>query len=108
MILFIILFILSALFAAADQICRFPDRFFGVSRLPTWVYTWDLGINLFPFLNAKKVYQGAKVWLMAAAWFIYPGDNIYVFFGAMIIWWVVIRNFFLHTVLTKDERILKK
>lgn len=102
----IILLILSAIFAAADQVVRFPDRFMDISRLPGSVYKWDLNWGLFPFMNAKKVYQGAKIWLMAAAWFVYPGSNLFFFFGAMAIWWMVIRNFFLHTILTKDNRLI--
>ena len=106
MYLFIILIILSALFAALDQVIRFPNRFLPVSRLPEIFYTWTTHISVPYPVNAVKTYQGIKMWLMAAAWYFAPSMPWWLFLLIMIAWWALIRNFMLHTVLTKDERFV--
>ncbi len=104
--MWMVLFVLSALFAALDQVNRFPERFREYIRLPEWVYFWKSGIKLpwpldYP-VSASKTYQGAKVWLISMAWWLAPSLPWYEYLLWMIVWWVVLRNVLLHKILTND------
>lgn len=99
-IYFILLLVLSSMFAAADQITRHKGFLHYLRLFPKGFYTWDLNFN-FPFpWKADHFYQGAKIWILVWAIYVYPGNWLWLIVW-MIGWWLVLRNVFLHAVLTR-------
>lgn len=105
-------YILSALFDSMVQVWQYSKVFFPISRLPLSWYRWDMKIR-FPWpMDAPHTYHGLFVWLKVIGWlltgFLLKIDILYVlgiFVISEIFWWSVLRNFVLHTVLTKGKRL---